>query len=339
MLGDTVSRSYDVLIIGCGNIAGGFDMGRPADLLPLSHAGAYMQHGRFQLVACVDPDSERRNAFAQHWAIATEAENIDDLAITSGAIDVVSVCSPTLLHRQHVEQALALQPRVIFCEKPLTLDVADAKDLIRECQSRGVRLIVNYSRQWDRGLSALIDEIRSGKWGKIRSIVGHYNKGILNNGSHMVELLLRLVGPLELVTTSCSNYDFWETDPTVAVLLTANKAQIPVYLSPGNARDFAHFELELICEEGVIRMGSRGLMWHYRDAIPDPMFSGYRSLDTIRNVEGRYLETMSRAVDDIYTYLKTGKPAGHQNEYVLAVEELCMRIKRHALAEAPQNRQ
>jgi predicted dehydrogenase len=334
-----VSLNYDVLIIGCGNIAGGFDMGRSPDLLPLTHAGAYLRHGGFQLAACVDPEIERRKAFAQHWAIPNQVANLDELDITSGSIDVVSVCSPTHLHRQHVEQALALQPRVIFCEKPLAPDVADVKDLIQQCQSRGVHLIVNYNRQWDQSLSALVDEIRSGHWGKVRSVVGHYNKGLLNNGSHMVELLLRLVGPLELVTTSSLNYDFWESDPTAAVLLTADKAQIPVYLSPGNAQDFAYFELELICEKGVIRMVSGGMGWQYRDVIPDSMFSGYRSLDKTRYGEGRYLETMSRAVDDIYTYLKTGKSAENRNERLLAVQELCARIQRHALAKQSQHRQ
>ena len=334
-----MSRNYNVLIIGCGKIAGGFDIGRSEDLPPVTHAGAYVRHGRFQLAACVDPDIERRKAFAQHWGIATEAVSIEELGITPGAIDVVSICSPTFLHPQHVEQALALRPRTIFCEKPVSIDVADAKDLFQKCQSRGVHLIVNYSRQWDPDLSALIAEIKSGHWGKVRSVVGHYNKGILNNGSHMVELLLRLVGPLELVTTSCLNYDFCNSDPTVAVLLKAEKAQIPVYLNPGNARDFGYFELELICEKGIIHMVSGGMAFHYRDATPDPIFKGYQSLGKPKYIQGRYLETMSRAVDEIHAYLKTGKPEGGRNERVLAVQELCIQIQKHALAQSPQHKQ
>lgn len=314
-------------------------MRRSSVLLPLTHAGAYLRHGGFKLAACVDPETERRKAFAQHWAIPTQVANLDELDITSGAIDVVSVCSPTHLHRQHVEQALALQPQVIFCEKPLTPNAAEAKDLIQQCQSRGVHLIINYSRQWDPSLSALIDEVRSGHWGKVRSVVGHYNKGILNNGSHIVEMLLRLLGPLELVTTSGLNYDFWESDPTTAVLLTADKAQIPVYLSPGNAQDFAYFELELICENGVVRMVSGGMGWQYRNVISDPIFSGNQALDQTRYVGGRYLESMSRAADDIYAYLKTGKLAGNRIEHLLAVQELCSRIQQHALAKQPQRRQ
>ena len=53
----------DVLIIGCGNIAGGFDATRRGTDTPFSHAGAYVAQGDFALRCCVDPDEVRRAAF------------------------------------------------------------------------------------------------------------------------------------------------------------------------------------------------------------------------------------------------------------------------------------
>ena len=134
------------------------------DLPPLTHAGAYERHGRFQFAACVDPDIERRKAFAQHWGIATEAGSIEELGITPGAIDVVSICSPTFLHPQHVEQALALRPRTIFCVKPVSIDVADAKDLFQNVSPEEY-LIVNYSRCVIQTYLLLL-LIRSSHWGR-----------------------------------------------------------------------------------------------------------------------------------------------------------------------------
>jgi predicted dehydrogenase len=326
------------LIVGCGNIAGGFDMTRSPALPPLSHAGAYANHGGFRLVACVDPDTQQCGNFAQHWNVKKQATRLEELDATPGTFDVISICSPTPLHRQHVEQALCLQPRVIFCEKPLTSDVTDAEKLIAECEARGVYLIVNYSRHWDPAVEEFVAAIRAHRWGAVRSAVGHYNKGILNNGSHMIDLLLRLVGPLEVVTTSCLVNDFGESDPTVAVLLTAREAGIPIYLSPGNAKDFAYFELELVCEKGVVRIVDGGMGWQYREVMSDSLFTGYRSLGKASYIQGRYLETMSRAVDDIYAYLQTGKSAGTRNEHLLAVQELCTRIQQIALDKRAQYR-
>lgn len=329
---------YEVLIVGCGNIAGGFDMARAPDLLPLSHAGAYTRHGGFRLRACVDPDASRRQAFAQHWGVDTHAADLGALSAAPGTFDVISICSPTALHHEHLAQALALRPRVIFCEKPLTSDVAAAAQLVRNCHAQGVALVVNYSRRWDPAVAELARQLQDGRWGAVRSVVGHYNKGILNNGGHMVDLLLRLVGPLELVATARAEFDFWESDPTVAALLTAVQGTVPVYLNPAHARDFAYFELEIVCELGVVRMQSGGMGWQFRDAVPSPQFAGYRSLDEARLVEGRYLETMARAIDDLHDHLHSSAAVCSTGEEAIRVQELCTQIQREALTKcAPRN--
>jgi hypothetical protein len=88
----------------------------------------------------------------------------------------------------------------------------------------------------------------------------------------------------------------------------------------------------LICEKGVIRMHSGGMYWQYRNVISDPIFIKYRSLDTSRYIDGRCLEAMTRAVNDIYFYLQTGNTDHNRGENLLAAEELCMQIHKDALA-------
>lgn len=322
---------YQALIIGCGNIAGGFDMARVPHLPPLSHAGAYSRHDGFRLRACVDPDNDRRQAFARHWDVAEHAASVGELGKPEGAFDVISICSPTELHAEHMAQALALRPRVIFCEKPLTIDVASAAQWVAECRLQGASLVVNYSRRWDPHAVEVVHQLRTGRWGAVRSVVGHYNKGILNNGGHLVDLILRLVGPLELVATACPVFDFLEYDPTVAAMLTAAKGSVPVYLNPAHAHDFAYFELEVVCEMGVLRMESGGMGWRFRNAVPSAQFAGYRSLDTARQVQGRYMECMARAIDDIYCHLRSGAPVASTGEEALRVHELCAQMQREAL--------
>jgi predicted dehydrogenase len=325
------SGAYEVLIIGCGNIAGGFDIPRASHLLPLSHAGAYFKHKGFTLTACVDPEYQRRQAFAHHWGVDKDAANLVELDAEPGAFDVISICSPTALHQEHLEQAIALRPRVIFCEKPITSDFDAAYRLVRLCNDNGITLVVNYSRRWDPCVGEMISQLREGRWGSVRSVVGHYNKGILNNGGHMVDLLMQLVGPLELIQTIFPVFDFWENDPTVAALLTAASGTVPVYLNPADARDYAYFELEVVCSLGVIRMESGGMGWQRREAVPSSQFVGYQTLDAATQTAGRYLETMTRAINEIHDHLQTGTPVSSSGKQALQAQELCMHIQRQAL--------
>jgi predicted dehydrogenase len=330
---------YDVLIIGCGNIAGGFDMARETDLPPLSHAGAYSRHGGFKLRACVDPDEARRQALAERWDIENQVADLADLDVSPGEFDVISICSPTDMHHEHLVQALALQPRVIFCEKPLTSDIATATKLVSECSAQGVELVVNFSRQWDPSVAAVAKDIQTGRWGAVRSIVGHYNKGILNNGGHMVDLLLRLLGPMKLEATACPKFDCLESDPTVAALLTASIGEVPVYLSPAHAIDFSYFELEIVCELGVLRMQSGGMAWQFRIAVPSPQFVGYRTLDAGMVIDGSYLECMFRAIENLYRYLHDGIPVCSTGEAAIRVQELCTQIQREAMMKCALRRE
>lgn len=115
------------LIVGCGNIAGGFDSNRTAAEFPYTHAGAYSRDGRFVLAACVEPDEKRREDFADTWGVPEQFRSIEEASSAGAQFDVVSICSPTPSHAQDVESALRLKPKLIFCEKPVTLSLRKLK--------------------------------------------------------------------------------------------------------------------------------------------------------------------------------------------------------------------
>ena len=117
---------HSVLLIGCGNIAGRFDMARPADAWPITQAGAFRRQGCFELAACIDPDEQARRAFAAHWDIPRHSASLEALGALPGEFDVVGLCSPTALHHTHLAAVLPLKPRVVFCEKPLTQDLRES---------------------------------------------------------------------------------------------------------------------------------------------------------------------------------------------------------------------
>jgi predicted dehydrogenase len=229
-----MTTPHSVLIVGCGNIAGGFDAGRPADAPPLSHAGAFTRNPHFAIDACVEPDTVRRLAFMARWQVPQGAATIAEL--DGRRFDVISLCSPTALHGEHLQAALALGPRLIFCEKPLSPSVAQSERLVGLCREAGVLLAVNHNRRWDAAVRRLRDELRNGRWGPLRSVVASYNKGVLNNGSHLLDLLNLWFGPLELLAAGAA----------VAGLLARKTRASPVLLRCADGTP-VHLNISINC--------------------------------------------------------------------------------------------
>jgi predicted dehydrogenase len=321
-----------VLIVGCGNIAGGFDAERPASQPPLTHAGAFSRHGGFHVVACVEPDAERRGSFMRRWGIG---QGFDDMGAVAqahapGSFDVVSLCSPTHAHAQQLEAALALKPRLIFCEKPLTPTLADTEALVQRCAAAGVPLAVNHTRRWAADVQRLAAELKAGAWGSVRSAVGTYNKGVLNNGSHLVDLLHLLLGPMTVLSAGAALADHWPDDPTVPALLQTASG-VPVHLNTAHAADAAIFELQLITATAVIVMEDGGLQWRVRRVIDSPHFRNYRVLDGGERIAGEYLQATQRAAANLHAHVLHGEPLASTGASALAAQRLCEEIRRRAL--------
>ena len=318
--------AYRVLIIGCGAIAGGYDEGRAEDTAPLTHAGAFTADDRFEIAACVDPDDQARFAFAERWRVASHAATLEGLTARPGAFDIVSICSPTTFHAEHLEAALALKPKLIFCEKPVAGDLETACRLVERCEEAGVALAVNYTRRWAPDLVALADEVRAGEWGRVLSATGWYAKGVVHNGGHMIDLLHMFVGPMKMIGCGAPVHDFWDDDPSVSALLSADGAA-SIHLVAGDARTFTQFELVLSCERGEIAMRDGGLSIEKRRVEDSDTFAGYRTLGQRQVATGRYGEAMSRAIANIAAHLEHGKPLASTGANALAAQRLCETIR------------
>ena len=319
-----------VLLIGCGNIAGGFDAERPASALPLTHAGAYSRHRGFRLVACVEPDAARREAFMQRWLIEKGYASID-AAAAAGPFDVVSLCSPTALHASHIAAVLSLHPRLLFCEKPVTGSAAETAAAVEVCASAGVKVAVNHNRRWAPDIVRLRNELKAGQWGAVRSAIGIYNKGVLNNGSHLVDLLQMLLGPMDLIGAGAPLFDHFDDDPTVPALLQSRQG-VPVTLNVAHAADYSIFEVQLLTERGMVAMEDGGAGWRVRRIVGSPHFRGYAVLDGGQRSAGEYHASTLAAVGNIHDVLTRGATLASSGETALAAQRLCEQIGSRSLA-------
>lgn len=319
------AQTLHVLIIGCGNIAGIFDQSRSPDELPLTHAGAFSRDQRFTIDACVEPDDHRRKEFMDAWGIPEGFRTIDELTKKGQEFDIISICSPTKNHKHDLEKSISLNPKLIFCEKPVTLLFSETQGLVKECHKANILFAVNYTRRWDPDIRELQADIQAGHRGELRSMIGTYNKGILNNGSHMLDLLHILVGPVEVIKVGRALHDYFSDDPSIPVWLEAEQG-LPIQLACGDAGDYAHFELQLIFATGVLAMEEGGMFWRERIAVDNDSFIGYRKLDEGERRAGRYPQSMLNALDNIYNAIYQQEPLASTGETALAAQCLSEQI-------------
>ena len=138
-------------------------------------------------------------------------------------IDCVSICLPTGLHSQAVEQALEAGKHV-YCDKPLAADYAQARHLAQLARKAGVTAQVAYQQRCATGLmraKALLEEGRLGKILSFRACYLHSGAvdpgktagwrfdpvggGVLFDlGSHVLDLTSWLLGEFAAVSAACT---------------------------------------------------------------------------------------------------------------------------------------
>ncbi|HYE06925.1 MAG TPA: Gfo/Idh/MocA family oxidoreductase [Planctomycetota bacterium] len=131
------------------------------------HAGAWKAAGA-TIVALADSDAAKLAAFAVD---GTPARLADAKALIARPdVEVVDICLPTPLHLEAAKMALAAGKHVL-CEKPLTRNSADAKALCDAARgAKGFLMPAQCVRFWP-GWDWLLDGARSGKHGKLRSVM------------------------------------------------------------------------------------------------------------------------------------------------------------------------
>ena len=323
--------AYKVLIIGCGNMAGGYDLQQPDDALPLGHAKAFAKHGGFVVSACVEPDAAKRAVFQQRWQVPAGFSSVQAMAAEGGQFDVISICSPTHAHAADIQSALALKPKLIFCEKPVTSQLQESQRAVQACADQQVLLAVNYSRRWSPQVTQLKAELTDGNWGAVRSVSAVYNKGLLNNGSHMIDLLWALFGPLHIVSVGHAMADFFSDDPTIDATLRTDQG-LPIQLNVAHAQDYALFEMQIVTEKGVISMEDGGARWRFRQAKPSEQLLGYRFLNAGDWVQPNGSFALTGAVANIFEALQHGAPLSSTGSNALHAQALCEQMKQMALA-------
>ncbi len=97
--------------------------------------------------------------------LGTPSGSIDD-ALLSPEVDAVAICSSTESHVDLVVRA-AEAGKAIFCEKPVSLDVALVDRALTAVERAGVPFMVGFNRRFDPGHHSVHEAVRSGAIGDL----------------------------------------------------------------------------------------------------------------------------------------------------------------------------
>jgi len=326
------AEKLTVLIVGCGNIAGGFDIRQSSKDYSLTHAEAFNRHPNFELKACCDTNPDQIDKFLTNWNFSESFQSIEELENKKTYFDVISVCNPTEEHSKTLEVVLKLKPKLVFCEKPLTHDVKDTKEIISQYKRAGIPLAVNYSRRWMEEIEEFKINLQKKKWGELRSVVAHYNKGILNNGSHIIDLMNFLFETISLSWVGKPLYDYFKEDPTIPAVLSTPDGK-NIFLNTTNSKDFSLFEIQFFMERGVVSLEDSGMLWRVREVKESEEFEGYKVLTGVSETMTDYSYAMDKAIQNIYDAIVSKKELKSCDINALLAQEICNKILSRSLKE------
>ena len=186
-----------------------------------------------RLVCIADSDAQRAAAAAGalgfERSTAVWRELLDD-----PDIDVIDVCTPNYLHHEMALAALRAGKHV-YCEKPLGVTVAEARELAEAAGASGLRHVVGLNYPCNPLLQVAREMIAGGELGEVVSVSGRYLEDYMSRpegpftwrcerrlagagaladlGSHLINMVHYLVGDIERVLGSLHTVHTHRTDP------------------------------------------------------------------------------------------------------------------------------
>jgi predicted dehydrogenase len=311
----TIPKQVRVAIIGCGQIGTDWDYGISINSSPLTHAGAYYQHPRAELVALCDQDECKVNKAGAKWQVPYMYTDTKEL-FANHSIDVAVIATSTRTRTSVITPALDAGTRLLVIEKPLASTLGECRQLIAAMDALGAYSVVNFTRNWDPSILRVRDRIKRGEMGKMQRIVAYYGKGISNNGSHIIDLTRLLCNaypvraralnsPLDACEADWSTTGDQTMDAQIE-FIDANNVSLNLTLLGTDHRNFTCFELRAIGQKAIFELTLGGRRLHWSAIQDDSHYSGYRVPGKHVALKARYPEAMRMLADEVVN-LSLGK--------------------------------
>ncbi|MCH5585272.1 Gfo/Idh/MocA family oxidoreductase [Shimazuella sp. AN120528] len=254
-------------IVGCGHIA-------------KKHVAAIANVEGAVLTAVCDTNEERLQEF-----VTDNVQGFLDLKdmLSSDLVDVVSICTPSGLHKALTIQVAEAKKHVVV-EKPMALTLEDADAMMEACERNNVKMAVVHPNRFRPAIIELRKQLDKGAFGKI----GHANATVrwnrnqayydqapwrgtkamdggvlMNQAIHNMDLMLWMMGEIEEVSSYNATRlrDIEAEDTSLSVIRFKNGAlgvlEAAVTIYPKNLEE----SLSIFGETGTAIIGGPNANW------------------------------------------------------------------------------
>jgi predicted dehydrogenase len=264
---------WRVGIIGLGRAVSGAN--QSGEQAIWTHPAAIAAHPMLEIAGCLDPDARVAEAFSLTWATPA-ARDWNELI--AQRLDCLLIAAPTDVHERYLADALTAQIPVIVCEKPLTADRKSAGELIAAYRAAQRRLHVYYPRRSISELNTLRQRILKKEFGPLRSFSAYYGNGLRNIGCHVIELILRLFGPVKQVEARAFDADHVSNrDPSPSLWLRLESG-VEGIMQAYQYSDYAMLELDMLFQDARVRLSDLGFRLEFWCAGSSGRYLGFREL-------------------------------------------------------------
>ena len=320
------------VLIGLGQIGLGYDIGNNDKSSVLTHAKSIHLCPDIDLLAAVDLDPTKRKIFEKYYNVETYS-NIAE-ALRNCKPNIIIVATPSNDHLATVETILGEhKPLVIVCEKPIDTNIENARKIVSLCKEHKIQLYINYMRRSEHGVNNIKKMFINGEiQGPIKG-VAWYSKGIVNNGSHLINLLEYWLGHIKDVSDVKFNRNWNDNDFEVDVKISFELGAV-TFLSVWD-EFFPHLSIELMSPSGRLQYNKSGeeILWQPSHATSVLTRNTYlEETEGIANHFDRYQQefvyNLVRSISGHASCISEGKDALNTLEWVHKIRTRILNGKR-----------
>ncbi len=305
---------YRVGIVGCGTTG-------------VAHARAYQTVPGATVVAAADQHEPTLSSFATEFDLEAAFESEREL-LASVDVDIISICTWHSSHAPIAVAACEAGVSGLFVEKPIATSWGETLDMLDAAERHDVTITVGHQTRYAPVHEELRSLVTEGAIGKPHAVHVRHEDGLLNMGTHLVDITRYVLGDPEpsWVIGSIER----RTDRYERGIPIEDRAQAQVAFGDGTRLTI---ESDLpgpeAAESALQVYGSRGVVELDRStAATITTIDGTRTLapEADRPLRVRYVEDLLAAVrGDLEDHRCDGREAARTMEVLMGIYESARR--------------
>ncbi len=320
------NKKYRAVVIGCGRI-GAEAFRYHKKIQPATHAGAYQDHPRIELVGLVDIDPKKLKIAGKYFPNASLFTSTEKM-FRKVKPDIVSITVPDDFHSPLVKLTAKFKTRAIVCEKPIAPSVKEAKEMIRACKKSKSLLFINHHRRFGTLIKEWREKVKKGKIGRVVSGNCYYFNGLFNGGTHTIDLLMFFLGKINWVSASFNKKTSWKkNDPDVNAFLGFRNGGLVAMQSLPRNYVFANFYF--YGSTGRLSIKNLGYEIEHQRLIKNKYYKDYYQL-TSPKIHKEKKTFMASMVDHVINCLDGKEKPVSRGKDGLAALEILLALKKSA---------